>query len=167
MKKISLRHDIQCSADRFWELFFDEEFNRAMYVDDLGFPEYTQLSFEKTDSLYTRVVRGRPKMNAPKTVQKVLGDSFSYEEHGKFEVASKLWTWHLKPSVMEGKLLTSGSVRVESKGDDACVRIAEITCEAKIFGVGGVLESTMEKEMDKGWAQSAGFTNRWLKDHPA
>ena len=166
MKKITLTHDINCSVDKFWEVFFDNEFNETLFRKELGFPEYDIVSFEKKDNgeVYRRV-KGKPKMDVPKAVAKVLGDSFGYEEEGRFDPASKTWKFEMHPNTLAGKLINKGWVRCEPAGEGKCRRVAELEMEAKIFGVGGLLESTTEKEMRAGWEKSASFMNRWLTEH--
>ena len=41
-----------------------------------------------------------------------------------------------------------------------------IVAEAKVFGVGGMIESSFEKSFRTGWQNSADFINKWVKDHP-
>ncbi len=166
MKKWTLRHEINCSAEQFWPVFFDKSFNEAMFLEGLGFPEYEIVEQTETDGAVRRIVRGRPKMNLPKPVMKLLGDSFGYTEHGSFEPKSEVWTFKMTSSTLAGKLRNEGTTRVEAVDDSKCIRVAELICEAKVFGVGGLLESTSESEMTKGWDYSAKFMNRWLDKHP-
>lgn len=166
MKKFTLTHEINCGQERFWELFFDTEFNVALFKKGLGFPEFDVLSFDKADDgTVKRKVRGRPKMNAPAAVQKLLGDSFSYEETGTFDPKTQVWKWEMIPSTLASKLRNEGTVKVESAGEGKVRRVATIEVEAKVFGVGGLLESTTEKEMRNGWDRSAEFFNNWIRDH--
>jgi hypothetical protein len=69
----------------------------------------------------------------------------------------------MTPSTLADKLFTSGTVRVEPIGTDKVRRIAEMSIEAKIFAVGGLIESTAEKQMRDGWDKSAVFMNRYLE----
>jgi hypothetical protein len=166
MKKFTLRHEINCSAEHFWKVFFDKDFNTTLFLEQLGFPEYVILEQDEGDKQVHRRVRGRPKMDMPKPVMKLLGDSFGYEEVGTLERATGVWSWKLKPNTLEGKLLTGGEVRVEKIDDKRCRRVADMHCEAKVFGLGGLLESSTEKEMRSGWDKSAAYMNKWLADHP-
>ncbi len=167
MKKFTLRHEINCSEDHFWKVFFDKEFNEALFREGLRFPQYEILEQTETDASIRRRVRGQPKMEVPAAVAKVLGDSFGYEEDGTFDRASKVWKWSMTPNRLQGKLINRGVVTAEPISSDKCRRIAEIELEAKIFGVGGVIESSSEKQLRDGWNKSAEFLNRWLETHPA
>ena len=164
MRKITLTHEINCSVDRFWEVFFDQEFNQKLFLDHLGFPEYEVIKQEtKDDGTVERIIRGRPQMNVPKPVAKALGDKFGYEESGKKE--GDVWKWSMKTNTLTDKLHTKGSVRCEKISDDKCRRVAEIEMEAKVFGIGKLIEQSTEKEMREGWDKSAAFMNKWLAEH--
>jgi hypothetical protein len=77
-----------------------------------------------------------------------------------------VWRWKMIPSTLADKLFTSGIVRVEAQGDDKVRRVSEVTIEAKIFAVGGLLESTTEKQMRDGWDKSAVFMNDFIAKQP-
>lgn len=166
MRKFTLKHEINCPEERFWELFFDKEFNSKLFLEGLGFPAFETLELTESDDSIRRRVRGTPKMDVPGAVKKVLGDSFGYEEDGTWNRASKIWTWIMIPNKLQGKLSNKGKVTIEKVGDDKVRRIAEIEIEAKIFGVGGMIEKTSEQQMTDGWNKSAVFMNKWIADHP-
>jgi hypothetical protein len=166
MKKFTVTHEINCSTDQFWKVFFDKDFNRALFLEELGFPEYEILDQKESDNTIQRRVRGVPKMGVPGPLKKLLGDSFGYEEDGSFDRQSKVWRWKMKTNVLTDKLHNGGALRLEAVGDNKCRRIADMECEAKIFGLGGLMESTTEKELRNGWDKSAVFMNRWLEKNP-
>ena len=72
----------------------------------------------------------------------------------------------MQPSALADKMRNEGVMRIEAIGDNKVRRIADITIEAKIFGVGGLIESTAEKQLREGWGQSAIFMNDWIKKNP-
>jgi len=166
MTKFTLEHEINCSVEDFWKVFFDKSFNEKLFRDELGFPEYVILEQTDNDGKVTRRVRGRPKMEMPKAVMKLLGDSFGYEEEGELDPSSGVWSFKMTPNTMAAKLRNEGNVRAKAIGDDKCLRVTELLCEAKVFGVGGLIESSTEKEMRRGWDASAVYMNKWLKDNP-
>lgn len=163
---MKLTHEINCSEARFWELFLDKEFNTKLYLEGLEFPEWSQEELTDTETEVRRRTKGRPKLNnIPGPVQKLLGDSFGYVENGSMDKKAKVWKWKLTPSVMADKLRQEGSLRVEPLGDNKVRRVIEMVIEAKVFGLGGVLESTTEKQLKDGWDKSAVFMNKWLESH--
>lgn len=166
MAKVTLTHEINCDAERFWNLFFDKEFNEKLYKDTLGFPEFEIVEHRDDDKERYRKVKGKPKMNVPGPVAKLFGDNFKYEDQGKLDKKSGVFTFKITPSTMAEKLKNEGSVRIEAAGAGKVKRVVELIIEAKVFGVGGLIESSTEKQMRQGWEDSAAFMNKWIASHP-
>jgi hypothetical protein len=162
MGKFTVTHEINCDVETFWKTFFDKDFNEKLYRGSLGFPEYTITDQTETDTQITRKVAAMPKMDVPGPVQKLLGSNFRYVENGSMDKAKRVWVWKLTPSTLADKLRTEGTVRAEAIGDNKTRRIAEMTVEAKVFAVGGLMESSAEKQLRDGWDKSARFMNDWL-----
>jgi hypothetical protein len=165
MGKFTVTHEIHCNAETFWKVFFDKDFNTKLYKESLGFPEFTIIDQRETDSELIRKVKGTPKMDVPGPVAKVLGSNFAYTEEGKFNRATQRWSWKMIPSTAADKLRNEGTLRVEPIGDSKVRRIADLVLEAKFFGIGGLIESSAEKQLRDGWDKSAVFMNQWLKTH--
>jgi hypothetical protein len=167
MPTFKVTHEINCNAETFWKLFFDHDVNVKMFKDALGFPAYEVIEFRETDASIYRKVAGQPKMNVPGPVAKLLGNSFRYTEEGTFDKKSGVWKWKMTPSAMADKLRQEGSMKIEPIGDNKVRRIAELVNEAKVFGVGGMIESSAEKQLREGWDASAQFYNKYLTQHAA
>lgn len=159
MGRFTLTHEIRCNADTFWKTFFDKSFNETLFRQRLGFPEYTIVDQRETETEIVRKVTGTPKMNMPGPVMKLLGSGFGYTEEGRLNKATQVWSWKTIPSTLAEKLRSEGTLRIEPIGDNKVRRITEIVIEAKVFGVGGLIESSTEKQMREGWEQSAVYMN--------
>ena len=162
-----MRHDIDCDVDRFWKLFFDREMSTKLF-QHLEFPKWEILEQRDDDKEIVRITKATPKLDVPGPVRKVLGDGFGYTEEGWFDKASRTFRFVIKPSALEGKLKNEGTVRCEPSGKDGqkCTRIVDVTVAAKVFGIGGMIESMTEKSTRDGWGRSATFLNQWIKEHP-
>lgn len=165
MATFTMKHELDCDTERFWKLFFDKEFNEKLFKA-LEFPEWKLLDVKETDTEIVRVVKATPKMEAPGPVAKIFGASFGYDEEGRFDKATKVLKFVVKPNTMGDKLRNEGTVRCEAIGDDKCRRVVDVIAEAKVFGVGGMIESSLEKSFRTGWQKSADFINKWVKEHP-
>jgi Protein of unknown function (DUF2505) len=163
MGKFTMTHEINCDVDTFWKTFFDKSFNEKLYREHLGFPSFEIVEQNDTEKSITRKVQGTPKMDVPGPVAKLLGSNFSYTEEGSFDKGSKIWHWKMIPSSLAEKMRNEGTVRVEPLGANKIRRIAEVLIEAKIFGVGGLIESSGEKQLRQGWDESATFMNKYLQ----
>jgi hypothetical protein len=164
MGKFTVTHEIRCNVETFWKTFFDKDFNKRLYTQGLGFPSFDVTDQSDDGTTVTRKVAGQPKMEVPAALQKLFGPGFAYREEGTMKKAEGIWRWKMTPSTLADKLFTSGTVRVEPIGDDKVRRIAEMSIEAKVFAVGGIIESSAEKQMRDGWDKSAVFMNKWLDE---
>ena len=162
MGKFTVTHEINCNAETFWKTFFDKTFNEKLYLEGLGFPEFKVLDQKEDDQKITRRVMGRPKVDMPGPIAKALGPNFGYTEEGTFDKKSQIWTWKMIPSTMADKLKNEGVVRLQAVGDNKVRRVADITIEAKVFAIGGLMESSAEKQLRDGWDKSAVYMNKWL-----
>jgi hypothetical protein len=162
MGKFTVTHEINCNVDTFWKTFLDSEFNTKLYLDGLGFPAFKVVELVETDAKVTRRVAGTPKMEVPGPLAKLFGSNFGYTEEGSMTKPERIWRWKMTPSTLADKLFTSGVVKAEPIGEGKTRRIAEMTVEAKVFAVGGLIESTAEKQLRDGWDKSATFMNKYL-----
>ena len=163
MGKFTVTHEIRCNVETFWTVFLDKEFNVQLYTGSLGFPDFKVVDQTDEGTTVTRKVSAQPKMDVPGALQKLIGQGFRYTEEGSMKKAEGIWRWKMTPSTLADKLFTSGTIRAEAVGSDRTRRIAEINIEAKIFGLGGLIEGTTEKQMRDGWDKSATFMNKYLE----
>jgi len=164
MTAIRLEHDIHCDSDTFWTIFFDEKLNAAIYKHGLDFPEMTIQSFKDEGGKVTRTLLAQPKLkNLPGPVTKLLGSNFKYTEEGSMTRAEGVWRFKLFPNTMAEKLRQEGSMRITPAGDKKVKRVVELTVEAKIFVIGGLVESAAEKTLREAWDTSAKYMNEWIE----
>jgi hypothetical protein len=156
-----LRHAIKCDAETFWEkVFFDPDFNQKLFREGLEFVVYEQLELRDEPTERVRRVRTQPKGDAPLPVRKLLGDPVSIEE-GRFDKATQQWSFRIIPHKLADKITIAGDVRLEptATGVD---RVTSVRIDVSIFGVGGIFESFIEKQIRDNYEKSAGFMNRYL-----
>lgn len=162
MKKVHLSHEINCSPEVFWKLYFDPVFTEALLREAIKVDDFKIVKFEENDREIVRVTTGKPRISAPAAVQKIIGDNFSYTEEARFDRETQTLRWKISLSTFTDKTRNEGVMRVEPIGTDRIRRIGDAEVEAKIFGMGGMMESGMEKQMTEGWGTGAEFTNRWI-----
>jgi len=164
MATFTMLHDLDCDVDTFWKWFLDTDFNMTLFKT-LDFPKWEVLERKETDTEIFRKVAGMPKMDAPGPVVKALGGGLSYVEDGTFDKKTRRFTFKMKTSTLTDKLKMEGVVNCEPRGEGKSRRVVDITAEAKIFGIGGMIENALEKSFRTGWGDSAAFINKWVKDH--
>ncbi len=163
MKTITASVELPCSVERFWEIYLDEAFLRELYMTELQYKEFSLLE-AKGD---TRKVRIVPKINLPGPLEKLMAGGFVYENHGSLDRASNTWTFRMvQPVGPDGKakkemVSTGGKVHVQALGDGRCKRTDEVTVEGRIFGLGGIIEATVEKETRAASEKEFALMRRW------
>jgi hypothetical protein len=114
MKTIEETFLVPCSTDAFWSAFLDDGYMRGLFGDVLQFKDFKILELTPA----SRKVLTVPRMNLPAVLEKLIGDSFSYEEHGTLDRAANLWRWRMVQPEQEGGkkrkelVSTSGSIRL-------------------------------------------------------
>ena len=166
MKTITQSFVLPCRVETVWKAYLDPAYVRALYLDTLGYRALDVL--EVTEQ--SRKLRVVPKLSLPGPIQKLLGDSFAYEDHGTLDRARNVWTWQMvQPSQLApgakpkpGIVTTRGTVRVEAVGERECRRTDELVIEANVFGLGGLIESSAEKEARAGWEIEIPMIRQWV-----
>ena len=162
---ITLRHAFAIDATTFWDaVFFDAEYNRRLYRDALEFPRFDETPpVTEADGSRTRRMAMEPKNDAPAVVQKLAG-TLAYVEEGKWDRKDGVYTYTLVTSKLSDKVKMGGTIRAVARGDRAIERVVEAWCEVKIFGVGGVFESFIEKTNRESWEKNATFTRSFIAE---
>jgi hypothetical protein len=160
--QFTIRHTFNTDIDTYWsKIFFDKEYNQRLFIDALQFRGYEVLEYtEAADGGRVRRVRTEPNTEAPAIVTKLIGESISYTEEGKFDPASRRWTYKITTSKLADKISIAGTFWAEVKGDKKIDRVCVVDCNVKVFGVGGAIEGFIEKSTRDSYEKAAAFTNK-------
>lgn len=158
-------NELDCSENVFWdELFFDEEFNRKLFLEELGFEVWKIVSEKSTDDAVERQLDVCPKVgDIPSAVKAVVGESLGYREFGRYDRKRRRYAVKATSPKLGDRFLVEGEMHTEPLGDARCKRVFTVKVTAKIFGVGGLIEKRVLADMEKSYAQSAGFIGRYLR----
>lgn len=156
-----------CTPDTVWASFLNEPYLRTLYLDELDSHAFEVLEIGES----SRKLRIVPKMKLPAPVAKLIGESFAYEEHGTLDRTTNEWTWRMvQPANLDPKskprkdaVTMHGTVRIDPSDQGHCRRTDRFSVEAKLFGLGGLIESSIEKELQRGRATEYAFLTRWLE----
>jgi len=167
MKTSTTSAVLPCTPDSLWASFFDASYLRTLYLDELQYRALAVLEISDT----SRTLRIVPKMKLPAPVAKLIGESFAYEEHGTLDRLKSEWTWRMvQPANLDPRskprkdaVTMYGTVCIEAAGEGHCRRTDCFSVEAKIFGLGGLIESSIEKELQSARAKEYAFVRRWIE----
>src|SRR5258708_11669192 len=166
MPEITMRHEIDCDVDTFWDkCVFSEDFNRRLYVEVVKVKSFEHISDTDEPTRRTRKVKIDPQVHGmPGPVKKLLGDRFSYVEEGVFDKATKRYTFKITPSTLTEKTKVSGDMFCEPRGEGKMVRISKVSVEVKVFAVGGLVEDKIVSDLKVSFDASAKFTSDYVRE---
>jgi len=164
MPSFRLEHDFDCSEETYWEkVFFDEEYNRRLFYDELRFPEWRVLEEKDEGARRIRTLRAQPPIeDLPGPLKAIVGDGAGYEERGVYERATHRYEAKVTPNRMADRVTVTLAMTTEKLGEKRCRRIVTGSVTAKIFMVGALLEQKMIADLTRSYEKSAGFTNKFL-----
>jgi Protein of unknown function (DUF2505) len=162
MRKFTFTQDIETDVADHWRLFLDDDHDRAQFLEGLRYPSYELVERVEDETSVRRTIKVTPRLEVPAAVAKLLGDGFGYTEVGTFDKQTQLWRAVLTPNMLGGKLRSEVVLRAEPAGERRCRRTCDAVVEAKLFAVGGLVESSLESNVRTGWTQAAAYMNRKL-----
>jgi hypothetical protein len=166
MPSFRLEHDFECSQETYWErVFFDEEYNRRLFHDELHFPEWRELEKKDEGSRVLRYVRALPPLeNLPGPLKAVIGEGAGYEERGVYDRTTHRYEAKVLPNRLADRVTVTLSMATEPLGEHRSRRVVSGSVTAKVFMVGPLLEQRMISDMSRSYEKSAEFTNRFLSE---
>jgi hypothetical protein len=166
MKERRIEHVYDCSAEVFWnQIFLDEEYNRKLFLDELHFSVWKVLRSEERGNELHRVIEATPPLgDLPGALKRLLSEGLGYEEHGVLDRAQQRYRLEVKPRSLANKLTIQGELTAQPISDRSCRRIYVPRVEARVLGVGGMIEQRLLDDIEKSYNKSAVFTNRWIAE---
>ena len=95
-------------------------------------------------------------------LRKVAEKGLGYRETSTFDKKTKVLKNEAEPESLKGKLFIGGDIRAEAAGEKKCRRIFDVNIEAKVFGVGGMIEKRILADMQDSYEKAAVFTNKYI-----
>jgi hypothetical protein len=164
MKRHELVHEIQCSAARMWELYFDDAFNVQMYCEGLSFPKCETTEKRERDGIVHRRMVMVPKVEVPKPLAKLFGDRVGFEEIGDWDKQAGVFRWKLILAALGDKVRIEGTMRLIDHREGVCQRKTAFEVESNTPLIGGLIEKTSAENVLNGWNSSAKWINSWLAE---
>ena len=160
----SVSHVIETDVDSLWRLFFDETVVRAL-LRDLGDPADFKIVEQHVDEqgLQHRRIECWSKVELPSIVTKFFGDG-SYTELGCYDSVRKKYSARCIPKHGADKVGTSFEITASPVADGRhCSRTIKVENTVKVFGIGGMITSMLERTQRAGHEHSAKFLNEWIR----
>jgi hypothetical protein len=145
--RIVAEHVYDCEPEAFWAHHLDEESRRAKEVEGCGAVSFRVLSKGRQgDAVVVRseLVKA-PDLPAP--VRRIFGETIRAEEALRWEEGSNTATFEHTSETMPDRVRMSGRLITEPLGDGRCRVILDVDVTVKLFGIAGIVERLLAKEL--------------------
>jgi hypothetical protein len=167
MRRCDTSLELDCTPERFWQLYLDEAFNRETFIHGLGWEAPTILESRSDERELVRNLAAQPKLELDGKVAKLIGEQMGYREWGRFDRQKGEWTFKQRTNIFGDKLALDGRMWAEPLPGGRMRWRSTTNVDCSIFGVGGLLERTAEQNIQKTYPICARYWNRWFAAHPA
>jgi len=164
MAEIRIEHRFSCSQETFWaQVFFDPEYNRRLFLEEVGCPRYRLIELEETEQEIVRVQEITPRVaGVPAPIQALVGEGLSYLERDVFTRATRRMQISVTPNRLSSKLDIGGLFYTQPEGERRCRRVFEFRVVCRLLGLGGLLERQILNDTRRDYDLAAAFTERYL-----
>ena len=167
MRQCDISLELACPPDRFWQLYFDDSFNRDTFVHGLGWDEPTITDFRSDEREIHRNVSAHPRLEIRGKVAQMIGERLGYREWGRFDRSRGEFHFRHRTNIFGERLHLGGHMWGEPLVGGRMRWRTKLTIECTILGVGGLIERAAEHNVHRAWPQCSRYWNRWLAEHPA
>ena len=105
--------------------------------------------------------QGLADLYAPEWARFAIG----YEERGVLDRTAQRYRLEVTPRSLASKMTVQGELFTTPIDERSCRRTYLARVEARVFGLAGLIEDRLLDDIEKSYAKSAAFTNRWIADH--
>jgi hypothetical protein len=163
--QISYRKTFAVCAETYWrELWLNLAYQERLFCEALGFRsmEVLENSGDYERGLKRRLRLVKP-VDGPAAVIKVLGSVMTLEEHSEFDPAAQRWSYRVIPGRMADRLEVHGSLQLQRR-PGGVEQLSADTLTCRMFGLGGLMEPFMARSTERGHADRAAFTQRYIAE---
>lgn len=159
--KVSTSEVYRCPVEKYLEEYFNPE-GRHRRVVGAGGVSFSATEVRREAPEWTMRAELVEKLNAPAAIRKIFGETNRFEEESRWPVGGEVIQVVVRPDRMRDKLSIQMLYRLEGLPDGSCRVTLEMDIQARIFGIGGLVEKMAAKEMPHAFSKDAAFFNAHL-----
>tara|TARA_Y100001934_G_scaffold189806_1_gene223756 strand:+ start:678 stop:1187 length:510 start_codon:yes stop_codon:yes gene_type:complete len=164
MKK-TIKHRFAVSKNSYWkDVYFNPDYTKSLFLEGMNCESFEVLRQSGSlNDTFEREIKSTPRVDLPKALKKVLGDSVSYTESGVFDSTSGRYVFKITTSALPEKIKISGIYWVEEVAKEEVERVCELTFEVNIFGVGKLVEQFIAQSYLENQQNADAYTVAWIE----
>jgi hypothetical protein len=159
--KLEVRHVFPCSQEVFWQMFWDEDYDRMLKAS-AGVSRETLWDREEGPERRWRM-RFTPHQELPTLVASAIGtNKLIYEQESRLDANRKLH-WEVFPAVAGDKVSARGTMTATSTGTGVERRVeGEVTVRIPL--IGGRIEKSIHQSVLESYEKAYEVSLRWLEE---
>ena len=146
-------------AEAFWKHHFDESSRGPSETTGFGAQSFRVLSSDTRGGVLHQRTEMVERLDAPAAVRKVFGETTRVTEEWSWPEGSNAARVSFAPDKMASRLRLGGEMRTEELGPGRTKVILDFDVTVKIFGIGGIVEKLLAKDIPERHQKSADYYN--------
>lgn len=157
-------HGLRCKSDAYLRCVLDDEYNRRLYVDALKYAGFRTLERVREDNFEVRRSQVYPApATTPSVILKVF-DDLSYVEEAKLDPAKNHVALNFVAKSLTERIKIFGEITCVDRSDGTCERTATMSVDARILGIGGILERSIMADMARGYELAVTLAPEYIRE---
>jgi hypothetical protein len=159
--KLLVRHSFPCSIDVFWQMFWDEDYDRLL-SEAAGVSRETL--WDRTEGAQRRWrMKFTPDQELPALVAKAIGTTrLVYEQESRLDPEQRLH-WEVFPTVVPDKVTARGTM-VATPAGAGVERVVDGEIVVRIPIIGSRIERAIHQSVLDSYERAYEVSLRWLKE---
>jgi len=160
MTHFAYTHEFATDADRYWEVFFDEDYNRAL-CDRLGIAQRTVLHRCEDESTIRYEQKLIPRRTLPLVRRLVRGD-LGFVERATFYKTRSYMDVTIEPTLFAERTDVRATYRVETIAPGRVQRTYEGDVHVDLPLFARTVEAALLEDVRRSFDIAAAVTREWL-----
>jgi hypothetical protein len=168
MTHFEIVHDVDCDVSRYWDVFFDEAYNQAIYAK-VGVKERIWLDGPNDhDGGRKRSwkLRIMPTRDLPEVVKKIVKGDLGYVETSTLDLDTNIIHVKIEPTLFTDRTTFRAEYRITPLGPGRLRRTFEGDIHVDWPLVGRKIEAFILSDVERSYETVARLTSEWCAAHP-
>jgi hypothetical protein len=159
--------DVDCDVSRYWDVFFDEDYNRSIYAQ-VGVRERVWLDGPRDEGELRRWrLRIMPTRDLPGFIKKVVKGDLGYVETAALDRRKNTIDVHIAPTLLSERTTFRATYVIEPLAPGRVRRTFAGKIHVDLPVVGKIIERFIIDDVRRSYSTVARLTSEWCAAHPS
>lgn len=160
--KITSQQTYHVDLARYFELLVDGETRARREIEGAGSVSYRVLERKEEGGVIRYRAEMVSRVDAPAPVRKIIGETSRMEEEITYRQGGEVAQVRYRTDALGDRGRLEGEIRARAAGPGRTDVTLDITAEIKMFGLGGIMEKMVDRELREHLVKDVAFVNTHL-----